>query len=250
METNDFSYFIEKFITGEMSEAEKQWFLKELEGNEKLRNEVDLRKSTDEILKKQNVMTLRNKLSEIEKQRKEAAIPAKISNKIGYIKYAAVFAALVIIGTLIIIPGKNLSTEEIVRKYYKPYEAITNQRSVSQTGTDADFTLALEYYNTHDYDKAEILFSKVLEKRPNDMQTVLLKGVSNFEEKKYPDAKQSFVKVIDDKNNLYIDQAKWYLALCYLNTKETIKAKELFKIIEKENGIYQDDANKIIRSLK
>jgi tetratricopeptide (TPR) repeat protein len=250
METNDFSYFIERFNEGKMSDAEKKWFLKELEGNEKLRREVKLRKSTDEILKKQNVMALRNKLSEIEKQRNEAANPSKVKNKIGYIKYAAAFTGMIIIGSLIIFPGKTTSNEDIVKKYYKVYEASTNQRSVSQTATDADFTLALEYYNTHDYDKAEILFSKVLEKRPNDMQSALLKGVSNFEEKKYPDAKQSFVKVIDDKNNLYIDQAKWYLALCYLNTNETIKAKELFKIIENESGIYQADAKKIVRSMK
>jgi TolA-binding protein len=90
----------------------------------------------------------------------------------------------------------------------------------------------------------------VIEKKPNDMQAVLLTGVSNFEEKKYPEAKQSFVKVLDDKDNLYIDQAQWYLALCYLNTNETEKAKQLFKIIGKENGIYKTDAKKIIRGLK
>ena len=58
MKTIDFSYFIERFNAGEMSEAEKQWFQKELEGNEKLRNEVSLRKRTDEILKNQNVISL------------------------------------------------------------------------------------------------------------------------------------------------------------------------------------------------
>jgi pentatricopeptide repeat protein len=56
--------------------------------------------------------------------------------------------------------------------------------------------------------------------------------------------------VIDDKNNLYIDQAQWYLALCYLNTNETDKAKQLFKLIVKEGGIYKDDAKKIIRGLR
>jgi len=67
MKTIDFSYYIERFIAGEMSDTEKQWFLKELEANENLRHEVNLRKQTDEILKKKDVMTLRNKLSEIEK---------------------------------------------------------------------------------------------------------------------------------------------------------------------------------------
>ena len=249
MKTIDFSYFIERYNAGEMSETEKQWFLKEIEGNENLRNEVNLRKHTDEILKNQNVMSLRNKLSEIEKKRKEVSKPVKNSRKPVYIRYAAVIAGLVLIGSIILFPGKKLSNEEIVKNYYKAYEPPTSQRS-AQSATDADFTLALEFYNIHDYDKAAVLFNKVLENKPNDMQTVLLKGVANFEERRYPEAKQSFGKVIDDKDNLYIDHAQWYLALCYLNTSETEKAKQLFKIIGTENGIYRNDANKIIRGLK
>jgi tetratricopeptide (TPR) repeat protein len=136
-----------------------------------------------------------------------------------------------------------------MNQYYKPYEPAANQRS-AHSDADADFTLALEFYNTHDYNKAAILFNKVLEKKPNDMQTVLLKGVSNFEEKRYPEAKQSFGKVIDDKNNLYIDQAEWYLALCYINTNEKEKAQSLLTKISIEDGIYKNDAKKIIRKLK
>jgi tetratricopeptide (TPR) repeat protein len=249
MKTIDFSYFIERYNAGEMSESEKQWFLKELEGNEKLRNEVNLRKRTDEILKNQNVMSLRNKLSEIENRRKEVKKPVKDSKKTVFIRYAAVFAGLILIGSIAMFSGKNLNSEKIMKHYYKIYEPPTSQRS-AESGTNADFTLALEFYNTHDYEKAAVLFNKVLENKPYDMQTVLLKGVSNFEEKKYPEAKQSFVKVIDDKDNLYIDQAQWYLALCYLNTYETEKAKQLFKIIVNGDGIYKSDAKKIIRGLK
>jgi tetratricopeptide (TPR) repeat protein len=249
MKTIDFSYFIERFNAGEMSDTEKQWFLKELEGNEKLRHEVSLRKRTDEILKKKDVMSLRNKLSVIEKQRAEPKTPAITSRKNVYIKYAAIMAGLVIIGSLMIFRGKNLSSEDILKQYYKAYEPPTSQRS-AKAGTDADFTLALEFYNAHDYDKAAALFTKVLGSKPNDMQTVLLIGVTNFEEKKYPEAKQSFGKVIDDKNNLYIDHARWYLALCYLNTNEREKAKQLFTLIGNESGIYQTDARKIVRNLK
>jgi TolA-binding protein len=189
MKTIDFSYFIERFNAGEMSDTEKQWFLKELEGNEKLRHEVSLRKHTDEILKKKDVMSLRNKLSEIEKQRAEPKTPAITSGKHVYIKYAAIMAGLVIIGSLMIFRGKNLSSEDVLKQYYKAYEPPTSQRS-AKAGTDADFTLALEFYNAHDYDKAAALFNKVLGSKPNDMQTVLLIVVNIFEEKKYPEAKQ------------------------------------------------------------
>jgi len=249
METNDFRSFIERYNSGEMGDAEREWFLKELETNEKLRLEVNLSKQTDDILKKHNVMSLRNKLSEIEKQRREVKIPEKTLRRPGYIRYAAVIAGVVIIGSLIMIPEKNLSKDDIMKKYYKVYEAPANHRSV-QSGANADFTMALEFYNTHDYNKAAALFSKVLEKKPDDMQTILLNGVSNFEEKRYPEAQQSFGRVIDDNNNLYVDHAKWYLALCYLNTGETKKAIKLFNDISNESGIYQADAKKILKRLK
>jgi tetratricopeptide (TPR) repeat protein len=232
-----------------MNEAEKQWFLKEIEGNESLSNEISLRKRTDEILKNQKVMSLRNKLSEIERQRNKVMKPVKDSKKTTYVRYAAVFAGLILIGSITLFSGKTLNSEKIMKRYYKVYEPPTNQRS-AQSGTDADFTQALEFYNTHEYDKAAILFNKVLENKPNDMQTILLRGVANFEVKRYPEAKQSFVKVIDNKDNMYIDQAQWYLALCYLNTNDTEKAKQLFEIIGKEDGIYRNDAKKIIRGLK
>jgi tetratricopeptide (TPR) repeat protein len=248
MKTIDFSYFIERYIAGEMSDTEKEWFLKELEGNIELRNEVDLRKRTDEVLRKQDVLSLRNKLSQIEQNRKE--VTKQVASPGGsFIRYAAVIAALVLIGSITMLTRKNISNDEILNRYYKVYEPPTSHRS-AQSAPDADFTLALELYNTHDYGKAAILFNKVLENKPNDMQVVLLQGVSNFEEKNYPEAKQSFDKVIENRDNLYVDQAQWYLALCYLQTNESEKAKKLFKQIGAVNGIYRDDAIKIYKGLK
>jgi tetratricopeptide (TPR) repeat protein len=248
MKTVDFSNFIERHIAGEMSETEKQWFLKELDGNEKLRNEVNLRKRTDEVLKNQNIISLRNKLSGIEKRR-ETNIPVRNAKKPAYMKYAAVFAGLVLLGSITMFSEKNLSSEEIMNRYYKAYEPPASQRS-GQSGTNADFTLAMEFYYTHNYEKAAILFNKVLESNPKDMQSMLLNGVVNFEEKKYPEAQQSFVNVIKNNNNLYIETAKWYLALCYVKTNEREKAIQELEIIKNENGIYRKDAQKIIRKLK
>ena len=96
---------------------------------------------------------------------------------------------------------------------------------------NADFTLALEFYNTNDYANAALFFSKVVESNPKDMQSVLLNGVSNFEDQKYPEAKLSFATVIDDNNNLFIETAKWYLALCYIKTNDTDKAISQFTAI-------------------
>ncbi|MCX6327642.1 MAG: hypothetical protein NT144_13480 [Bacteroidia bacterium] len=248
MKTIDFSYFIERYNAAEMSNSEEQWFRKELDGNEKLRDEVNLRKRTDEVLKNQDIISLRNKLSIIEKRR-EANIPVRNSKKPVYQKYAAVIAGLVIVGSITLFTGKNLSNDEIFNRFYKSYEPTTETRTGKYT-QNADFALALDYYNTHDYQNAAVYFSKVLESEPNNMQSAFLNGVSNFEEKKFPEAKQSFVNVISDNNNLFIETAKWYLALCYVKTDEKEKAVNQLEIIKNEGGIYGNDAKKIIRKLK
>ena len=248
MKTIDFSYFIERYVAGDMNDAEKKWFEKELDGNEKLRNEVALSKRTDDVLKNRDIAVLRSKLSEIEKLR-EIKIPVNKIRKPAYLKYAAVFAGLVLIGSVVIFSGRTLSSDEIIDRYYKTYEPPTTQRSVLTTSNN-DFTMALEFYNTHNYEKAAILFNKVLKSDPKDMQSTLLYGVANFEDKKYPDAKQSFVNVINDNNNLFIESAKWYLALCYVKTNEKEKAVQQLEMIKNEGGIYKNDAKKIIRRLK
>jgi tetratricopeptide (TPR) repeat protein len=249
MKTIDFSHFIERYIAGEMGEDEKLWFKRELEGNENLRKEVDLRKKTDLVLKNQNIIGLRNKLSEIEKKRKEADVTVNKTTKPVYLRYAALITMLLVIGGAILFTGKNKSTDEIISPFYNTYEPPSGQRS-GQSVVNADFTLALEFYNTNDYANAALFFSKVLESNPKDMQSTLLKGVSNFEEQKYPEAKMSFNNVIDDNNNLFIETARWYLALCYIKTNDTDKAISQLQGIVDDKGIYSKDARKIIRKLK
>jgi tetratricopeptide (TPR) repeat protein len=249
MKTIDFSYFIERYNAGEMSEDEAKWFRNELKGNNKLREEVYLRKQTDEILKNQDIISLRTKLSAIEKAR-EKKIPASKSRKSPvYLKYAAVMAFLVAIGAIAIFSGRDLSNDEIVNKYYKEYAPPTVHRTGTSI-TNADFALAVEFYNTHDYEKAVTLFNKVLKSNPRDMQSVLLKGISNFEYQQYPEAKQSFADVISDNNNLFIETAEWYLALCYVKTNEKNEAIQHLEAIKNEDGIYKNEARKILRKLK
>ncbi len=248
MKTKDFSYFIERYNYFEMTEPERQWFIKEMEGNDDMKREVELRKQTDDILKKQAVMSLRYKLAELDKNRLERKrILAFRKNAV--LKYAAVFAGAAVIGSLFLFTGKTLTSEEIVNQFYKAYEAPSAQRS-SVSDPNTDYVLGLKYYNAHDYRKAASQFAKVLEKNPNDMRTYLLSGVSNMEEKMYNEAKKSFSTVIDNNNNLFIESARWYLALCYVETEDNEKASQLLLSIRNEGGLYSKDARKVLRKIR
>jgi tetratricopeptide (TPR) repeat protein len=247
MKTKDYSYFIERYLSGEMPESERQWFIREMEDNRDLKDEIELRKQTDEILRKRSVMDLRSKLSEIEITRRENKRAATI-RRITVMKYAAVFAGAALITSLILFTGKTLTSEEIINRYYSAYEAPSSIRS-SVAATNTEYLLGLKYYNNKDYRNAASQFAKVLEKNPDDMQTHLLSGVSNMEVKKYNEAKKSFTTVIDDNNNLFIESAKWYLALCYVQTDDVKKASDILTEIRNEGGIYSKDASKILRRI-
>jgi tetratricopeptide (TPR) repeat protein len=250
MKTIDFSYFIERYLAGEMDEAEKEWFSKELEGNKDLRKEVDLRRSTDAVLQNQNILNLRSKLAAIERQRAEPSPEISGTRRRSGIRYAAAIALLLIAGSgILLLQPRSMTGSEIIEKYYSPYEAPSTTRSGAIVSFE-DYNTALEYYKIGDFRKAAVYFSKVLDREPDNMGSALLNGISNYEIKNYPEAEGSFKKVIVDDNSYFVDHAQWYLGLCYVQTGETQKAKDQMSLVDKSNSIYSKKARKILRSLK
>jgi tetratricopeptide (TPR) repeat protein len=191
---------------------------------------------------------LRNKLSEIEKDR-ASRIPSNATGKRLSTRIAAVVAGLIIISSIAFLSNKPLTSDQIISQYYKTYDGGSVSRS-SQSDASNDYSTGLEYYNIKDYKNAARYFSKVLNKDPENMESVMFYGTSSFEVKNYPEAKRSFSKVIDNNNNLFIEDAEWYLALCYLQTNDLKKASDELAAIKKSRSIYSKTAGKILRSMK
>ena len=82
------------------------------------------------------------------------------------------------------------------------------------------------------------------------MHSALLNGVAGFENGDYEEAKRSLQMVIKDNNNLYIDHARWYLALCYVKTNEYNSAVELLVASRDSGSIYRKKAGHILRLIK
>jgi tetratricopeptide (TPR) repeat protein len=113
-----------------------------------------------------------------------------------------------------------------------------------------DFSRATEYYNIHDFKHAALYFSKVLSDDPKYIEATMYKGVSNYEVKNYPVAEQDFIKVLGNNDNLFIEDAQWYLALCYIQTGDKANATNQLTRIRNSESIYRKDARKILKSMK
>ena len=243
MKTIDFSYFIESYNAGEMNQAEKVWFLKELDGNESLQKEVLLRKRADAILKRQDIFSLRNKLASIEKTRNEELVESS-KQKTPRFRYAAIFAGLIISSSLLFFTYRTQSPETIYKKYYITYENPGSSRSSETT-----YNEAIDYFNKKEFSKALEGFQAYLKLNPGSSKYEFLSGVSNMEIRNFPDAESSFNKIINRGSSLYTEGANWYLAMCYIATSQKVMAKDQLRKIIKSESIYKSKARKILRHL-
>ena len=243
MKTIDFSYFIERYNAGEMNQTEKTWFEKELEGNESLHKDVLLRKKTDIILERHDIISLRNKLTLIEKSRKDEMVKSVIL-KTPRFRYAAIFAGLAIIGSLLFFSFKNQSPDTIYKRYYQVYENPGTSRS-----GETSYAEAINYFNKREFGKALAGFQAYLKNNPGSAQYEFLSGVSNMEIRNFPDAQLLFNKVINREANFYKEDANWYLAMCYLATSDKAMAKNQLRKIAASESIYKKKARKILRHI-
>jgi tetratricopeptide (TPR) repeat protein len=248
MNTNDFSYFIEKYISNEMGIDEKIWFEKELDGNTALQKELKLRRQTESIIANSDVMDLRTKLNTIGKERAAREVVYK-SRKTLIMNFAAGFAGLLLIGSLIFLSSNNLSKEAIYNKYYKSYEAVSATRSATSTVSSL-YSEAITYYNERNYEKAAKSLEQLLSTDEGNIEYRFQLANSYMGMQSYPNAGKSYIKVIEDNNNLYIEDAQWYLGICYVMTNDNEKAINQLSLIASSDSRYKKEARQLLKKIK
>jgi TolA-binding protein len=204
---------------------------------------VLLRKKTDLILEKPDIISLRNKLTLIEKSRKDEMVKSVNKNTPRF-RYAAIFTGVFIIGSLLFFSFKNQSPETLFKRYYQVYDNPGTSRS-----SEKPYNEAINYLNNREFHKALAGFQAYLKNNPGSAQYEFLSGVSNMEIRNFPDAQLSFNRVINREVNFYKEDANWYLAMCYLATSDKIMAKDQLRKIAESESIYKNKARKILRHL-
>lgn len=249
MEKIEFTRFIERYLESKMQPAEKHWFEKELNGNIWLRKELDLRRKTDSFVKNSDSMEFRRKLMQAESlHRKTRPIKRVIGSKAA--QYAAIFIGLIIISSFIVILSKDQDPSKLAEKYISSYEPGTTSRAFS-SDDNFEYKTAMEFYSRADYENAIFWFEKVARLDENEnARTDFMLGVSRMNTKQYQEAIIPLENVVDHKDNLFIEQARWYLSICYLNVEDNEKAVLVLEEIASSASMYSKDARKSLRKIK
>jgi tetratricopeptide (TPR) repeat protein len=242
--------FIQPFLDGELSREELDWFSKELQSNAVLAEDIKLYREVDSAIREQDVMELRDQLDVIHNSigdpTKEPAQHSRIRKVLSYGAIASL-AILISFGILLKVQHKKLTNEQIYQRHYEPYEVTMIYRSGESQKL---ISIAQSKYDAQDFFGAIEIYEQILGTELGDMESNLYSGISYLETEQYSKAENRFGTIIDHNDNLYIEQAEWYIGFCYLKTGRNLEARAHFKEISKGDGSFNKKARKLMRKIK
>lgn len=248
MNTKNVNNSIENYLSGLADKTEEKWLLEEMERDPALAREVRLRRRTDEILSDREILTLRNKLGVIEMKKRSAGNMRK--NALKTAKYAAAIALVAILSTamyFVINPGA--SPGKLYSASYERYESPGAARSAVSLGNTL-MENAIASYSAREYDRAIGFLELIINNEQDNMESVFMHGMANMEVHNYPVASGSFTRVMEHNDNLYLEDAAWYLGLCYMMTDNQEKATRQFETIAASKSRYSKKAARLARKLR
>ena len=252
--THTMSEKLVQYLDGELTGPEKEIIEQRLAADKELNDELESLKAAREAIK---LYGLQQKVSGIHQQMmEEMQTPVKKMNPIAIgsarriIRYSIAVAASVvlIVGGIAGYNFYDLSSNKVFASNYHSYELNT-----VRDGDSTQVSPVEKAYREKDYKGTVALISQ---QRSPSVKETFLAGMSNMELGNNAKAIEELKKVIagseDAKNNLFKDQAEYYLALTYIRDKDYDFALDMLRSIKENPGhLYNKKVTgKLIRQVK
>ena len=161
---------------------------------------------------------------------------------------AAVIIAGGLLSVILLRPFAKMSPADAYAEYFQTYNQ--TEEVTELTRSDDDFLFAVEVYESRDYERAVVLFQMLSDSVLTRDYALLYLGHSYMSLNQTEKAISSFENLIQTGNVELIDDAGWYLSLCYLKTARPERARELLEQISVSDSPYKSEAKRIIRSIR
>ena len=240
------SQSIEQYRFGPMSESERLKFEQELVENPKLNHEFQLDIELEESLKQYDIIDLRRKLFRaMNEEKAQVNIPVSKSFHSKWYMVAASITFLVLLGgALHLMNPVKYTNNTLFEMYYSGENAHNLTRSAGNSNDEA-----MTKYREGDFNSALVLFNEILDKDPSNIYIRYYSGLASIEASQNEKAISEFKYIIDQKNNLFVENAQWYLALSYLKNNQVKDAKNLLVQINNSSNPHSKEASQILKRI-
>jgi tetratricopeptide (TPR) repeat protein len=250
MTDKDLTY-IERYLTGDLSESETNQFLNKMKTDSQFLIEVEKQKFLLDGISTYGNRELKarlSKLSEGYSKSKIADLP-KQTKRISLKKIIAAAAVILAISTFVTMKYFNNSTSKLesnqvlFAQYFSPIE-LSNTRSISET-------IDISSFNNGDYKAAIPDLQEVLKVNPARTDIAIALANSFYSVEASQEALQVLTPIIQRNDPIFSDQAKWYSALCYLKLEnEELAMGFLNDLAQNSSADFHKEAKELIKELK
>lgn len=243
-----YSADIERYLAHDMAYAEMRSFEKEVALNRSLSGELRLTRDIDKALERDDIIDFRLKLVSARDEYKgtKSEIPVIHVSRKRFWYAAASLVLLASLGAILYFNfSGNYSNDALFNKYYTSENIV----DVTRSG-DANIVEAIIRFQEKDYKSSSRLFGQILGNDSQNFAGWFFYGISCIETNEYGKAESAFKHIISDKQNLYVEHAEWYLALSYLKSDQSYKARvQLNQIAADSENFHQNDAKHLLEKL-
>lgn len=235
---------IDDYLTGQLTDVEKEAFEAKMEKDPALKEEVELQKEIIQAFKEKGFEKL------LKEQLAESAVASKPEKKGRIISfrpqqwaYVAIAAGIALLVMLWVVIGSQPNQNELFASNFKPYEA--DAEGIIRSGdslppVDQQFMNLLYYYTEGEYANARSEGVKFLEIADNGHakkdEVLLLMGTTYLaEEVPDPNMAINYLSQVSAKTGPQKEASNWYMGLAYLKKADIQNSKSFFQQIPNDS---------------
>lgn len=240
---------IDRYLSGQMKEAEKVRFEVQIVQDAELAQEVELHRDIRNGIDIFELTSLKEKLRASEHPSSGATGPPKAGNGQWLYTWVAAAASLGVVLLLgyLFLQG-NVDNQALVAANYQPYPNILSPVDRSSEATRDELKEALYAYENGRYEKAITLFEQN-ESQLNEGYR-FYQALSYFETGRTDRAIQRLDLVIEKQDSLFYFPSLWYQALAYIQTNQVMQAKDNLETLIRNGNSYQSEAKALLEELE
>lgn len=233
---------IERYIDHEMDENELWEFERDLRNDPQLAEELAFMQALSARANSSNKLKLMDLMDNIRQEEEKKSRLVIFSKRA--LAYAASLLVLIAAGIGLWHYGGNVSNEKVFLNYYQPEPVSFAVRSATMS-SDQPVMQGLDLFEKKEFASAIEYFNQ----SPDNPMGRLYGGLAHMELGDFNQAIIDFNAILEQKDNLFTDQAAWYLSLCYLKTNRQKDLEQTLTSIASGRSIYKTKALKLMNEL-
>lgn len=233
---------IERYIKNELDENELWEFKKDLMNDPQLAEEFAFMRALHISTQSAEKFELYGTMNNIRHQEEMRGSFLRITKR--NLAYAASLLIFITLGLSLWYFSTYTNIDKIYLAYYQPEPVSFAVRSATMS-SDQPVMLGLELFEKKNYSEA----IQQLSQSPNNPMGRLYNGLAYMELGEFHQAIPQFTFILQQEDNLFTDQAAWYLALCHLKTKNQKELEASLRQIASGHSIYRTKARKLMNEL-